>query len=136
MYLFCANKKNYFRLGNFLFDAFSMLIPSLCCVLFVYLFESKLFLEEALFATFSVCFMYGMAIIPFTYLFSIPFQSPSTAQGLMLLIYLSAAVIMMVAAWVMDFIDDENIRNTNQILKIVYRFFPSFLMGKFTHLKN
>jgi len=92
-------------------------------------FGVDLFLEDAAFATWFVIVMYGFAVVPFTYLASLFFSSPGTAQALTIFIYYTAAVIAMIAAWVMDTIPDEDLNETNQTLKIIYRFFPPFCLS-------
>ncbi len=100
---------SYFLLdiGNLIFDLVCMLPISLFCTFFVWAFDSTLFLGEAHFPTFLVCVAYGWSITPFTYLLSLFFNSPATAQGFMLLIYFTFSVIAMTAAWIMDLIEDE-----------------------------
>merc|ERR1719203_368865 len=70
------------------------------------------------------------AIVPFTYLASLFFSSPGTAQALTIFLYYTAAVIAMIAAWVMDLIpNDPDLYATNQTLKTIYRFFPPFCLS-------
>merc|ERR1719203_1371226 len=69
------------------------------------------------------------AIVPFTYLASLFFSSPGTAQALTIFLYYTAAVIAMVAAWVMDLIPDDDLNATNVTLKAIYRVFPPFCLS-------
>eukprot|EP00486_Rosalina_sp_Unknown_P009705 CAMPEP_0201592416 /NCGR_PEP_ID=MMETSP0190_2-20130828/190322_1 /ASSEMBLY_ACC=CAM_ASM_000263 /TAXON_ID=37353 /ORGANISM="Rosalina sp." /LENGTH=1340 /DNA_ID=CAMNT_0048051183 /DNA_START=89 /DNA_END=4111 /DNA_ORIENTATION=- len=116
--------------GNFTFDVLSNLLPATLCIIYVAAFGVELFLEgEAAFCTWFVIVMYGWAIVPFTYLASVFFSSPGTAQALTIFIYYSAAVIAMIAAWVMDLIPDDDLNETNKTLKVIYRFFPPFCLS-------
>ncbi|ETO08909.1 ATP-binding cassette superfamily [Reticulomyxa filosa] len=116
-------------LGNYIFDFAMSFIPAFFLMLYCVFFQSALFVGEALFPVFLVAIAYGFSITPFTYLMSLVFGSPSTAQGFMILVYWAMSVIAMVAAWVMDIIDDPSLHRTNSKLKIVYRFIPAFCMG-------
>ena len=116
--------------GNFIYDFIAMIMPAVCLTILIWIFDSKVFIGEAHFCTFLLTMMYGAAIIPFTYLLVFFFKSPGSAQAFMLLIYLAASVIMMIAAWIMDVIDDPDLNNTNATLKVLYRFFPSFCMSE------
>eukprot|EP01084_Bolivina_argentea_P269163 457388_1 len=115
--------------GNFIFDTTTNIFPATLVLVYVALFDVELFLGEAAFATWFVVIMYGFAVVPFTYLASLFFSSPGTAQALTIFLYYSAAVIAMIAAWVMDLIPDDDLNNTNQTLKIIYRFFPPFCLS-------
>jgi len=115
--------------GNFIFDVTSMLFPATLCIIYVAIWDIGIFLEDAAFSTWFTIVMYGFAVVPFTYLASMFFSSPGTAQALTIFIYYSAAIIAMIAAWVMDVLPDEKLNETNQTMKVIYRFFPPFCLS-------
>ena len=115
--------------GNFIFDVGTMVVPATLCLIYVACFGIDIFLGNAAFCTWFVIIMYGFAIVPFTYLASLFFSSPGTAQALTIFIYYAAAVIAMIAAWVMDLIPDDDLNRTNKTLKVIYRFFPPFCLS-------
>ena len=106
-----------------------MVLPATLCLIYVAIFDVDLFLGEAAFATWTVIMFYGLSVVPFTYLCSLFFSSPGTAQALTIFLYYTAAVIAMIAAWVMDLIPDPDLNETNQTLKQIYRFFPPFCLS-------
>ena len=113
--------------GNFVFDVLSNLVPATLCIIFIAAFQIELFLDgDAAFCTWVVIVLYGWAIVPFTYLASVFFVL--VQQALTIFIYYTA-VIAMIAAWVMDLLPDEDLYDTNQSLKVVYRFFPPFCLS-------
>ena len=70
-----------------------MIVPATSCVIAVLVFNTELLIGEAHFTTWLVCFMYGISVIPFTYILSLVFKNTGTSQGLMLLLYFTASVI-------------------------------------------
>ena len=72
-------------------------------------------------------FFYGLAVAPFTYMLSFLFKSHSTAQNAVLLLNFISGLILMIASFVMQYIESTTAINAK--LVYVYRLFPGFCLG-------
>ena len=75
-------------LGNFIFDTLTILPSCIFAVILIFSFNAKDFMGDALAPFLLIIFLYGVSIVPFTYLFSFLFQSPTKAQYISLLAFI------------------------------------------------
>ena len=75
-------------LGNYLFDVITIIPSCLFAIILVYAFDTKSFLGEALLPLILILLLYGISIVPFTYLFSWCFKSSTKAQYIALISYI------------------------------------------------
>ena len=72
--------------------------------------------------------LYAMAIISFTYCVSFLFKKASTAQNIMLMVYIFSGAILLIASIVMDIIPST--KGINRKMKYFYRIVPSYAFGE------
>jgi ATP-binding cassette subfamily A (ABC1) protein 3 len=75
-------------LSSYLWDFVSCLIPTLIGAFIVLGFGNENFVGENFGSVFLTMFMYALSVVPFTYVLSFLFKSHSTAQNVMILLYL------------------------------------------------
>jgi len=117
-------------LSLYAFDMVAYLIPFGVSILLILAFDVRAFLDnDTLGAVVLLLFGYGCAIIPFAYLLSNMFQVHTSAQNMVLMISLLTGLILMIASFVMDIIDNQNTNELNADLKALYRVFPGYCLG-------
>jgi ATP-binding cassette subfamily A (ABC1) protein 3 len=73
-------------------------------------------------------FLYGLAVIPFTYCCSFLFSSHSTAQNVMILVYVVGGVMLTMVDFALSQIDSTRDAN-NQYIRHLFRLIPNFCLG-------
>lgn len=114
--------------SNYIWDFTNYLIPGLLCLLVFGIFKVDALIGENAGATFLSILLYGISIIPFTYILSFLFNDHNTAQNVILLLYILIGACLLIASIVLDLFDST--KDANSHLKFVYRLFPSFCFGE------
>jgi len=115
-------------LANYLWDVVSFLIPATICALIVLFYANPNFTGDNFPVVLLSFFLYGMAVIPFTYLCSFLFASHSTAQNVMILIYILGGVAMTITSVTLHYIDSTQHANDTYI-RHIFRLLPNFCLG-------
>ena len=104
-------------LGNYIFDAITILPSCLFAILLVYGFDATPFIDSALLPFILILFLYAVSIVPFTYLFSWLFNKSTRAQYMALITYIFLGYGFSLATFIMDIF--ENTRNASKTLSNV-----------------
>jgi len=115
-------------LGNWLFDAVTIVPTCLFALLLILAFESEAFLGEALAPFLLIVLLYGLSIVSFTYLFSWLFDSSTKAQYITLICYIFLGYGFSLATFIMDIIPST--RDFNKDFKVISRFSPSYCASR------
>ena len=115
-------------LGNYIFDAITILPSCLFAIVLVYSFDAESFTGEALLPFFLTLFLYGISIVPFTYLFSWCFKTSTKAQYIALISFIFLGYGFSLATFIMDIF--ESTRDASKIIKIIVRFSPSYCAAR------
>jgi len=113
--------------ANYLWDFCSYVIPASISAVIIYAYQNPSLIAnmDVLLANFLA---YGLSIIPFTYLCSFLFSSHSTAQNVMIMVYILGGIIMTNTAVALLLVP-----STKNIAKVYLRHFfrliPSFCLG-------
>ncbi|GBG28748.1 ABC transporter ATP-binding protein [Hondaea fermentalgiana] len=117
-------------LSLYAFDLLNFLFPLVGSVALIFIFDIRTYIDNGVIV--AVVFLllgYGMAVIPFAYLTSNLFKTHTTALIMTLFINLITGLILMIASFVMESIDNDAVNEANVSLKWVYRIFPGFCLG-------
>jgi ATP-binding cassette subfamily A (ABC1) protein 1 len=119
-----------FWLSNFFWDLMNFLIPTILCLTLLFSFQIHGLVDAPnVYAAIASIILYGLSIIPFTYLLTFFFfTNASSAQNFLLLLYIISGSTLFIAATIMDII--ESTRNVSKILKYVYRIFPNYAFAE------
>eukprot|EP00002_Diphylleia_rotans_P024252 TRINITY_DN477_c0_g2_i1.p1 TRINITY_DN477_c0_g2~~TRINITY_DN477_c0_g2_i1.p1 ORF type:complete len:1671 (+),score=364.81 TRINITY_DN477_c0_g2_i1:51-5063(+) len=79
-------------------------------------------------ATFILFFLYGVAVIPYTYCLSFFFTNHSSAQNVLLMANFLLGFVTVQANFILDAISST--QDINKSLKYIYRLFPPFCLGE------
>ena len=116
--------------SSYLWDFISYLMPFACTLILFTAFNVSSFTKEAetFLSLVLVLGLYGLAVIPFTYVLTFFFKKHTTAWNVIMLIMVVSGVILVLASYIMAVIPDT--KDTNSILVYVYRLFPPFCLGE------
>eukprot|EP00457_Paulinella_chromatophora_P000191 gb/GEZN01000191.1/.p1 GENE.gb/GEZN01000191.1/~~gb/GEZN01000191.1/.p1 ORF type:complete len:1907 (-),score=328.53 gb/GEZN01000191.1/:145-5865(-) len=113
----------------YLWDALNFLGTASLCLLVLRLFRNPALTQNGNFAI--VCLavlLFGMAVIPFTYCFTFLFKSSSTAQAVMILVYILGGIVMVMLECILFLIPETRAANDVWI-RNVFRLHPSYCLG-------
>jgi ABC-type multidrug transport system ATPase subunit len=117
-------------LSFFVFDVLLYLVPLAGVVGVIVGFNLQSYIENgALTATVLLFLGYGLAVIPFAYLTSNFFKTHTSALIGTLFINLITGLVLMIASYVMDNLDNVAVNEANEKAKPYYRIFPGFCLG-------
>ncbi len=105
----------------------TFLVAGTLVVIVIECFGSEAFNGKALPVVIVNMLMFGLSIIPFSYLFSFLFKSASTAQNIMLMIYIISGVLMLILSFV--FYSIESTKPYADQIRFAFRIFPNFCLG-------
>ena len=77
---------------------------------------------------FRVLVLYGAAVIPFSYLISLLYDNPRTAQISVTAIHFVTGFVLVICSYILDEVDST--APVNSKLKYLYRLFPTFNLGE------
>ena len=116
-------------LGHWLFDFLTFLLSAACVLLVLAAFGSPDLLgPEAAPVTLLTLLLYGLAVVPAAYVFSLPFKDPVFAQGILTFLCAVSSGYLVSISLVLDLIPST--RHTNATLKFFYRLLPPFCLGE------
>jgi ABC-type multidrug transport system ATPase subunit len=116
-------------LANYTWDLLIYVLPCAISIIVIHIFNIGAFTgtRQASEVVVLLFVGYGFAIMPFTYILSFLFKSHTKAQLWCLLLNLLSGLVLMLASYIMSFIDDT--KDTNKALIWLYRLFPGFCLG-------
>mmetsp|Transcript_7608 Transcript_7608/g.12112 ORF Transcript_7608/g.12112 Transcript_7608/m.12112 type:complete len:1794 (-) Transcript_7608:303-5684(-) len=114
--------------ANLVWDFLNFLPPSLISLAVFKIFSIDSLTGEAAGVLFMVSLLYAFAVITFTYCVSFMFKNPSSAQSIMLMVYIFTGCILLIASIIMGIIPSTV--DVNDKMKYVYRLVPSFSFGE------
>lgn len=114
-------------LSNYVFDFITFLLPAFGTILLLIAFKEDAYTGKNLPIVFLNLMLYGLAVIPFSYLFSFLFESHTIAQGVMILVYIFAGVVLLITSFV--FYSIESVAMYADTIRYFFRLFPNFCMG-------
>ena len=120
-------------ISNFIVDYLKYLIPGIFCFIVCFIFDIKTWIEgEAIAMTLLLILFNGFAIIPFVYLTSFMFKSPSKGQIFIFLVSFFFGTIGVIIAFVLRVIEDTRDTAVDYI-DYFFRLVPffSFSFGMF-----
>jgi ATP-binding cassette subfamily A (ABC1) protein 1 len=124
--------------SNYVWDLAMYLVPMAFCLIFIDAFDiSQLTgsgcgtncLESPLSAVGVILFLYGTAVIPFTYCCSYAFESAATAQIFMMASSFLLGLVLMMLSFMMSVLS-EGTCEANKVLMFFFRLFPGYNLGK------
>jgi ATP-binding cassette, subfamily A (ABC1), member 3 len=115
-------------LSNAIFDFLNYLIPAFLTFMIVFIYDINQLSGEATGVTLLSIILHGTSVIPFTYMLSYAFDNHTSAQNLMLIVYIFAGALLLIGSVVLDIIDTT--QDINKVFKFVYRVLPSFAFGE------
>eukprot|EP01083_Nonionella_stella_P193084 713453_1 len=113
-------------IANYITDFFVGLPSALLVFGSVFVFNTSTFSGEAAVPFLMVLLTFLFSAIPFTYLFSFVFSSPSKAQLSTILLFVITGIILGTVGFILDMIPSTV--EANASLKGIYRIFPVYLM--------
>lgn len=114
--------------ANYLWDIISFAIPATISVIIIIAFGNPNFVGDNFPVVIASFVLYGLSVIPFTYLLSFLFTSHSTAQNVMILLYLLGGTILSLVAFALYMIPSTRDLN-NTYLRHLFRILPNFCLG-------
>ena len=109
-------------------DFLNYMIMGLLCMIIFSIWDIEPLIGENSGATLVVIIFYGLSIIPFNYCASFLFTESTSAQNSMLLFYIFAGAILLIAIIVLSLI--ESTKDAAYYLRFICRLLPSFSFGE------
>ena len=104
------------------------MVMGLFCLLIFRIWSIEELIGENTGGVFLAIVLYGLAVIPFNYLFSFFFTESTSAQNSMLLFYIFAGALLLIATIVLSII--ESTKDIAYHIKFVCRLIPSYCFGE------
>lgn len=104
------------------------MVMGLFCLLIFRIWGIDELIGENTGGVFLAIVLYGLAVIPFNYLFSFFFTESTSAQNSMLLFYIFAGALLLIATIVLSII--ESTKDIAYHIKFVCRLIPSYCFGE------
>ena len=126
-------RPSIYWLGNYTWDCINFIIPAFICIIIFLIFDLQAYVNEKSIGALILLFiLYGIAIAPMLYITSFVFDTPSTAFVMLASANLLIGAGTTVATWFLDFLamDDPDIADVNDILKLVFFIFPQYCLGR------
>lgn len=114
--------------ANFVWDLANFLPPCLLSLVIFKAFAIDTLTGDAAGVVLLAALLYGCAIISFTYCASFFFKNPSSAQSIMLMVYIFTGAILLIASIIMSAI--QSTKHVNEQLRYVYRLVPTYSFGE------
>eukprot|EP00457_Paulinella_chromatophora_P000227 gb/GEZN01000227.1/.p1 GENE.gb/GEZN01000227.1/~~gb/GEZN01000227.1/.p1 ORF type:complete len:1777 (-),score=227.45 gb/GEZN01000227.1/:107-5437(-) len=116
-------------LSMYLWDALNFIITGGLCALVVLLYNNPSFTEDGNFSLLCLLFLlYGLAVIPFTYCWTFAFRSASSAQGVMIMIYILGGIILVIVDFTLYIIPKTREAN-DKYIRYMFRILPNYCLG-------
>jgi ABC-type multidrug transport system ATPase subunit len=115
-------------ISNLLWDTITYLLPFGVAMILLEISDNPNYVgDDTIGATITVFLLFGIAVIPQTYLFSFIFSKPANARSILILIYFLTGLVLVLASRIMEGI--ESTRDINENLKPLFRMFPIYCFG-------
>ncbi len=114
--------------ANYAWDFCNYMVMGLLCLLIFKIWGIDQLVGANTGGTFLAIVLYGLAVIPFNYLCSFAFTESTSAQNSMLLFYIFAGALLLIAMLVLGII--ESTKHIAYHLKFVCRLIPSYAFGE------
>ena len=116
-------------LGHWMFDFFTYLLSATCVLVALAAFGTPDLLgPEAAPVTLLTVVLYGLAVVPAAYVFSLLFKEPVFAQGVLTAVFSISSGYLVSISLMLDLIPST--QHTNATLKFLYRLLPPFCLGE------
>jgi ABC-type Na+ transport system ATPase subunit NatA len=115
-------------LANFAWDFLNYLIMAVLCLIVLAIWDVKPLIGSNSGATIVALILYGLSIIPFTYLTSFLFKSHTGAQNTMLLFFIITGAAFLVALIILRIISST--KRIAEILSWIVRLLPSYAFAE------
>ena len=116
-------------LGHWAFDFLTFLLSATCVLIALAAFGSPDLLgAEAAPVTLLTVLLYGLAVVPAAYVFSLLFKDPVFAQGVLTAVCVLSSGYLVTISLVLDLFPST--QHTNATLKFFYRLMPPFCLGE------
>lgn len=119
---------NAYWFSAYVWDYATFLVPALLGAAIVYGFGNPNFVGENFPVVVVNFLLYGASVIPFTYVWSFLFSSHSTAQNVMIVVYIFGGIIMLSVSVALYFIPSTREANSSYI-RHLFRIIPNFCMA-------
>ncbi|XP_068617160.1 ATP-binding cassette sub-family A member 2 [Brachionichthys hirsutus] len=118
-------------LANYIWDMLNYLVPAMCCVLILFVFDLPAYTSRTNFpAVLALFLLYGWSITPIMYPASFWFEVPSTAYVFLIVINLFIGITATVATFLLQLFEhDKDLKRVNSYLKSCFLIFPNYNLG-------
>jgi ATP-binding cassette subfamily A (ABC1) protein 3 len=114
--------------ANYLWDFLSFLLPAIISSIIILAYANPVF-TGANFGPVALSFLlYGLSVIPFTYCLSFLFTSHSTAQNVMILVYIVGGIVLTMVGFALYQIDSTREAN-DRYIRHLFRLVPNYCLG-------
>uniref|UniRef100_H2YX26 ABC transporter domain-containing protein n=1 Tax=Ciona savignyi TaxID=51511 RepID=H2YX26_CIOSA len=128
--LFCKQNHSMGILNIFFFQL-NYSIPAIIVIIIFLCFQTDAYVSAAnLPCLVCLLFLYGFAITPMMYPASFYFEVPSTAYVVLTCINLFIGINTSIATFILELLDDPNLTEVNNALKIIFLAFPQYCLGR------
>uniref|UniRef100_H2YX18 ABC transporter domain-containing protein n=1 Tax=Ciona savignyi TaxID=51511 RepID=H2YX18_CIOSA len=118
-------------IANFTWDMLNYSIPAIIVIIIFLCFQTDAYVSAAnLPCLVCLLFLYGFAITPMMYPASFYFEVPSTAYVVLTCINLFIGINTSIATFILELLDDPNLTEVNNALKIIFLAFPQYCLGR------
>lgn len=114
--------------SNYLWDFICFLIPGSLGAVIVYAYGNPDFVGVNFIPVCTTFLFYGLSVIPFTYMCSFLFTSHSTAQNVMIMIYLIGGIILTMTAFALYVIPTTHEAAATYV-RHLFRIIPNYCLG-------
>lgn len=114
-------------ISNYIWDVVNFAIPILLAIIVMYIYQVQNLIGENFGAFFLLLIFYAISIPPFTYVASFLFTNHSTAQNVLVMVYILSGAILLIVSVVLDIIPST--RDANKTIKFFFRLIPNFCLG-------
>lgn len=114
-------------LSNYVFDFLSFLLTATIAVIIVLTTSGTDAFVDNPDVIIVNMLAFGLAVIPFSYVFSFLFNSASTAQNIMVMLYIMSGVAMLIASFIFRTL--ESTQEYGDQIRFAFRLFPNFCLG-------
>jgi ATP-binding cassette subfamily A (ABC1) protein 3 len=114
--------------ANFAWDFCNYMVMGLLCLLIFQIWGIDALIGSNAGAVFLAILLYGLSVIPFTYMASLLFSESTSAQNSMLLFYIFVGALLLIVTIVMGIIPSTQSAAYN--IKFFFRLAPSYCFGE------
>jgi len=117
-------------ISTYIWDMANFLLIALGALLVMVIFREENYIgtPERAFCVLLLLMLYGASSTALSYVMSFMFKSHSAAQVGIAMINFVTGFVAVLAAFIMDFIEETE--DANKILKLIYRIFPQYNLGE------